>query len=258
LPRATVFVDADNTLWDTDSVFAKAQLNLLERTEHALSFAPVEGDRLSFVRAVDQGLAERHHAGLRYPPRLLARGTALALAGESGDRAAKAAWLGNRASPLPPAVEAEIEQQFFADVSQLPELRPGVEQGLTTLRAADCLVLVITEATRRKTEVLADNLGLSGQFSRVIEGRKRPALYTRLVRFVGTVGRAYMVGDQLDRDIAPAKSAKLETIYFPGNFRPRWQLDENDVGPDYRIVSFSEVPDIVLAGVETAAAAGRL
>src|SRR5947207_1637917 len=32
---ATVFVDADNTLWDTDSVFADAQRNMLERVEAA-------------------------------------------------------------------------------------------------------------------------------------------------------------------------------------------------------------------------------
>jgi ribonucleotide monophosphatase NagD (HAD superfamily) len=40
---------------------------------------------------------------------------------------------------------------------------------------------------------------------------------------------AIVIGDQLDRDIAPAKQAGLITVFFPGGFRPKWQLDHEDV-----------------------------
>ncbi|MBK6491620.1 MAG: HAD hydrolase-like protein [Sphingomonadales bacterium] len=80
----------------------------------------------------------------------------------------------------------------------------------------------------------------------IVEGVKRPDLYRRILRLTGTL-EAFMVGDQLDRDIAPAKAAGLETIYFPGGFQPRWLPAVGKVGPDYTIASFAEVPDIVLA-----------
>jgi len=70
-PVTAVFIDADNTLWDTDGVFADAQLALLKELEDHLGVQFPEPDRLAFVRAIDQGLAERHHEGLRYPPRFL-------------------------------------------------------------------------------------------------------------------------------------------------------------------------------------------
>src|SRR5271166_6606545 len=87
-----VFVDADNTLWDTDGVYATAQLNLLAAVETVTWSRSSAGDRLAQVREVDQALAERHHRGLRYPTRLLAIAVARVLAGEDMEAAAKAAW----------------------------------------------------------------------------------------------------------------------------------------------------------------------
>ena len=52
-PPATVFVDADNTLWDTDQVFADAQLGLLSAVETATGVACQVSDRLGYVRAID-------------------------------------------------------------------------------------------------------------------------------------------------------------------------------------------------------------
>src|SRR4051812_6345456 len=92
--NTTVFVDADNTLWDTDTVFAHAQLDLLAAVEDAAGISITATDRLAFIRELDQQLAERHHQGLRYPPRLLVRATAFALMGISPPRAARNAWMG--------------------------------------------------------------------------------------------------------------------------------------------------------------------
>jgi hypothetical protein len=58
---ATVFVDADNTLWDTDAVFASAQLELLAGVEELVGIGSVATDPLAFIREIDQQLAERHH-----------------------------------------------------------------------------------------------------------------------------------------------------------------------------------------------------
>jgi putative hydrolase of the HAD superfamily len=243
---ATVFIDADNTLWDTDSIFAEAQLKLLGRVEAAAGVATDAQDRLTYVRDIDQAIAERHHARLRYPPKLLVRGLEAALSGLQADRAARTAWRGSRLAALPDSIVAQIEEDFFAELSRVPEVRPGVYEGLSALRRANTVVLVVTEGPRLKVEKTASLLGLDNLVSRIIEGPKRPELYRRVLRLAGTPQRAFVIGDQLDRDTAPAKAAGLKTIYFPGKFRPRWTPEEALIQPDYTISNFLEVPSIVL------------
>src|SRR3546814_21011924 len=70
---------------------------------------------------------------------------------------------------------------------------------------------------------------------RIIEAPKIPRIYQRALRLVGDASNAFMVGDQLQRDIRPAKEAGLRTIYFPGGFRPHWELKEQSVHPDFRV-----------------------
>lgn len=244
----TVFVDADNTLWDTDSVFANAQRNMLTRVEADTGVEADIGDKLAFVRAVDQAIAEGHHAGLRYPPKLLVRGLEAALAGLPAASAARVARHNSTRSGLPDRRVGEIEQAFFVDLGCTPEIRLGVRKGLEALQAANCPVLVVTEEMRAKVEKTSKRLALEGLITRIIEGHKRPELYRRVLLLVGAPNRAFMVGDQLDRDIAPAKAAGLETIYFPGGFRPQWAIGRGQARPDHVIATFADVPGIVLAG----------
>jgi putative hydrolase of the HAD superfamily len=244
VPSATIFVDADNTLWDTDRVFAEAQLQLLADVEQATG-REAAPQRLSFLRELDQLLAERHHKGLRYPPRLLVQGLALALCGTALTKAVNAALV-EGARPIDESEAAGIERRFFQSISQPPPLRPGVIAGLDALRAAGCLVLILTEGSYERVRSTAEANGLMGHFDRIIEAPKHPRLYERVKRLTGAPPRAFMVGDQLDRDIAPAKEAGLVTIYFPGGFTPRWAPNEDKVGPDYRISTFDQLVPIVL------------
>ena len=57
--RAFVVVDADNTLWDTNAVYANAQLALLSAVEEHVG-VNAAGDRLTYLRNIDQALAQRH------------------------------------------------------------------------------------------------------------------------------------------------------------------------------------------------------
>lgn len=245
-PRATLFVDADNTLWDTDGVFVAAQLNLLAAVEQATGHKSLASDRLAFVRVADQALAERHHSGLRYPPRLLINVLANILYGEDAERASRLALTGSGVTHLSDDMTEPMINNYFEDLSHMPALRQGVEAGLLALEDAGCMVLIVTEGVRAKVERTAEKLGIAGHITRIVEGAKRPDLYRRVLRLAKTPDRAFMVGDQLDRDIAPAKAAGLHTIYFPGGFQPRWAPNIENIQPDHIVDSFSEVPDIVL------------
>jgi putative hydrolase of the HAD superfamily len=247
MPSATVFIDADNTLWDTDAVFAKAQLALLRFVEEEIGIFYPGADRLAFLRRIDQTLAKNHHAGLRYPPRLLAQGIARALRGLPPDRAARLALKAMRARlDIPGMAAAVAEEGFFAAIRDLPDLRPGVREGLAAIHAKGCPVLVISEGVRARVSLTAEAHELDRFIDRIIVAPKLPDLYRRVLRLTGMPSRAFMIGDQLDRDIVPAKAAGLQTIYFPGNFNPSWQLDEGQARPDHKVSAFDEAARIVL------------
>jgi putative hydrolase of the HAD superfamily len=243
---AVLFCDADNTLWDTDSVFSKAQLALLERIEETTAITYDGTDRLAFVRSIDQTLAERHHADLRYPPRLLACATALVLKGMDVGSAARVAEIGPRKeNVISQAAAHSVEKEFIQMVRRVPKLREGVWSGLEELRQMGTTIFVITEGARERAIRTASALGISRFLDRLIEAPKRTELYRRVLQLRRASGGAFMVGDQLDRDIGPAKRAGLETIYFPGGFIPRWSPDVEAIGPAQVISSFDEVPEIV-------------
>ncbi len=245
-----VFVDADNTLWDTDAVFAAAQLGLLSGVERAIGVGGPTDDRLAFVRLIDQSIAERHHAGLRYPPKLLAKGIALALKGATPQIAARRVWMVSDADQVLSIDDAaQLEATFVSSLQELPQLRPGVRDGLLALHEAGNTVFVITEGGRDRVLRTARAHGLEGLFDRIIEAPKGRRIYSRALRLFRGAVSGFMVGDQLDRDIGPAKEAGLRTIYFPGGFRPRWAPDQHSVQPDFCIDRFDIVPKIVAGGV---------
>ncbi|RUV64046.1 MULTISPECIES: HAD family hydrolase [unclassified Mesorhizobium] len=245
--KTNVLTDADNTLWDTDRVFASAQLELLGLVERALKREAIPEDRLAYVRSLDQMLAERHHAGLRYPPRHLAKAIALALTGVRAQEAARLAWTSATERQVIGDLEAETaERTFLAAVQRLPDLRDGVAEGIHALHTAGCLITVVTEGSREKAARTARSHGIGHYIDRIIEAPKHLGLYKRVQLLPGVSSPGYMIGDQLERDIRPAKEAGLITIYYPGGFKPRWEADPQLVQPDFTVSSFAEVPAIVL------------
>src|SRR5437016_187694 len=85
--RQGLVTDADNTLWDTDGVYAEAQLWLVRIVEGELKANTSRQDRLKFIREIDQSIAQRHHAGLRYPSVLLVSALRRVMAGTALNRA---------------------------------------------------------------------------------------------------------------------------------------------------------------------------
>jgi putative hydrolase of the HAD superfamily len=245
-PAAVVFIDADNTLWDTDGVYANAQLALLNELEDRLAVQFPESDRLTFVRDIDQELAARHHEGLRYPPRFLIKALALALTGSDKTSAIRLAWSGgSEANRLTSEDVHEAEERMIDNLRRIPTLRPGVLSGLSQLATQGLPLLVLTEGTLERVKNLVRKLDLENYLPRVMEARKNQGLYERLLKVFHPSNKGFMIGDQLERDIRPAKTAGLSTIFFPSNFRPKWDIDEKGVLPDRQIATFTEVPAII-------------
>lgn len=238
--------DADNTLWDTDAIFANAQLALLARLEVTLGQHAPHTDRLSLIREVDQNLATEHHQHLRYPPRLLIFALVSVLSGTSPKQAARRAVRGLLTTPG--HIDPDVCAQWFIDQirKEIPELRIGVPPGLRQLRDDGVSVVVTTEGPEDKCRKLIEHHKLSGFIDKIVSAPKTVQLFQRIARLMGRrEDVCFMVGDQLDRDVAPAKQAAYHTIYFPGGFKPYWTPEEVSVAPEYRISSFEELPSII-------------
>ena len=235
--------DADNTLWDTNSVYAEEQLILLDRIENALNRTVDHSDRLGFVRAIDQQLAILHGHKLEYPLELLVLGIAEALAGAPPVAAARRAVAGStRRTGIPIKT---LAQSFLNHIRRrIPNLREGVFDALSQIHKMNVVTVVATEGKIRRCRKLIAYYELTQYVTRVVEGEKTPNMFAEIAAIYEYPPNKFVVGDQLDRDISPGKTAGYRTIYFPGEFKPLWER-RSSAQPDFTVSSFSEVSSII-------------
>lgn len=239
--------DADNTLWDTDAVYREAQLTLLVDVEQMIGLQASTQDRLAYLREVDQSIAEMHHSGLKYPVELLARGLGLRLRGKSSmDAASCALREGIIGADLDVTVPSE---RFAANLRNLPALRVGVRAGFRTLSQVDAKVVVATEGSKARIERLLEEFDLRAQVDTCLEAPKTRELFIRLSRR-SPRRFPWMIGDQLDRDILPAKAAHYSTVYFPGGFSPRWHRPEHELEAATVVSSYDAGVRFAVASLE--------
>jgi len=248
-----IYTDADNTLWDTNSVFAEAQLALLSVAEDIASHQLGGADRLAFLRQYDQAIAQRHHARLRYPPGLLVRALVLGVQGLSPDVAAARVVSGS--TPLS-SEEVQAAIQFQSDIARVPPLLSGVREGLEILRAFGIPVYVITEGPLDRAKATAQSLGIDQYLEGVLSATKSTELYQRLAD-KASPRRAVMIGDQADRDIRLAHAAGLQTVLVKGDFQPKWISERDKVVADAVVTDFAAAIEWVISRYEPLNVAGE-
>jgi putative hydrolase of the HAD superfamily len=235
-----VVIDADNTLWDTDRLFAEAQLTMLNGICSQTGIAAKLDNPLKFVRDIDQSIAARHPAGLKYPPELLADGLIKALLKISG-RPEKS--LKNKQALVKNATDA-----YLSKIREVPRLRPGVQEGLRNLRKLGARAVICSEGVNESLLRNLNELGVLGYVEKVVVAPKSPEVFRHLADEFNPYRKLQLcVGDQLDRDIEYAKSAGYKTVYFPGNFRPSWLPEAEVIKPDITIDSLALLPGKVRA-----------
>ena len=230
--------DADNTLWDTDRVFAEAQLALLKRIEDAMGIECPAIDRLDLVRKIDQEIAQEDHRGLKYPIEFLIHRLGKLLVGSNTDS-------------IPPTNEREIADAYIEDIRRRPALRPGVFSTLSWLHDHGVEVWVVSEGVRDRVQASLNHHKIDRFITSVVSAEKTEHLYKRLLKRAGSKGIHVVVGDQLDRDIVPAKTAGWRTAYFPGGFEPAWIDNRMTSYADAVIADFGDL--IAIFDVRSAA-----
>jgi putative hydrolase of the HAD superfamily len=240
-PRSLLVTDADNTLWETDAVYAAAQLDLLRRVEENYGVSVRTGDRLQFVRELDQSLALRHPKGLRYPADLLV--LAIVAASGTGDlEQATIDALQRESSDLKAGL---IASAFIQQVSSVvPRLRPGVSMAVPALAECGVQIIVLTEGDLARCTLLLEQHALVRHVYASLSDNKTIESYASLRRRLGCSDAPLMIGDQIDRDIEFSQLAGYTAVHFPGGFNPSWSRDRHVI-PDYVITNFEQVMPIM-------------
>ena len=220
--RTHLFTDADNTLWDTNSIFVEAQLTMLSDLEAITGRqTPESQDRgLAFLRDIDQRIAASHPERLRYPPVLLAEGLVHALEGADSRQAAVHALHRNRAADR--RILGVVER-FTEHLRCVPPLRACVRKGLEAAALAAVPVTVVPEERLDRCRQLIGAHGFEPLIHDVLSIRKTVEAFRELKTSIG-VTHSLMVGDQIDRDIEPPKQAGFETFLFGSAFVPYWNI----------------------------------
>lgn len=209
--------DADNTLWDTDAIYRHAQLGLLKGVESALGIRIEVPDRVHFVRTLDEELARRDHRGFRYPSGKLVEALAWRLQGQGLESSASRAL--TKSGALSASARDEILEHFQAELAERPSLRKGVRAGLLALQSAGARVVVVTEGDRDRIERTIGWHGMEGVVQTLIYAQKTVALFSR-IRRTSITSKPWAIGDQLEKDVLPAKDAGYSVVLFPSSFRP--------------------------------------
>jgi putative hydrolase of the HAD superfamily len=180
--------------------------------------APEASDQgLAFLRKVDQHIALGHAERLRYPPELLARGVAFAL---SGDPPKSAATRAVTESSTKISVEGAVAA-YRKHLAATPHLRIGVVEGLAQIDQMGVSIVVVTEDAAERCQSILRTHKIDSFVSEIVSMRKTATSFRQLKSRLAEP-RVFMVGDQLDRDVAPAAESGCRTIYFPSEFSPFW------------------------------------
>jgi FMN phosphatase YigB (HAD superfamily) len=260
-----ILFDADNTLWDADSVYREAQLQLLSILSRAGILQDPERD-FRALRDVDMELA-RYFGIFEYDIEYLARAIALrSLTGAEGEELIRAvsAPRDSEAASLRPFWHAikEAADAYVEGLHRTPLLFPDTVSVLRRIHEArgcgePLVTAVLTEGRRDRIQRILDahHVHVGELFDEIVivhrknkgEFEEARAVMERALPAAARSGHAMsvMVGDTLTRDVKFANQAGYLTVYKPSPFKGIEQPAAEDEVPDYTITRLIELLPIL-------------
>ena len=147
-------------------------------------------------------------------------------------------------------VRADADERWelrgYSEAELYPEV-PAVVRALAARYAVACITNHFSWVRDRARDAgfadlirvwaISDELGVS---------KPDPAIFAAALREAGAApDRVVMVGDRLDRDVAPAKALGMRTVWVLRNEAPDEPTPEQLVVPDATVRSLDELPEIV-------------
>lgn len=245
-----ILTDADNTLWDTNSVYRDAQLTYFDEIAHIVGTHAQVPDKLAFLRNIDQGIASKHKDHFRYPPILLAEELYHALSSRSGGKQSDALAMSNELTML---LKLAADAFGARIATTVPALRDGVANGLGELRNLGARIVVVTEGPAERCDALLRTHGIRDAIADVVHVARKNVVAFKQLSDQSILGPKLAIGDQVEKDLYPAKEAGFETAFFPSDLKFKWSGTVNESFVDYRIQSYLEVVNIARELIASAA-----
>lgn len=258
LDPAIVIFDADNTLWDTNSVFRMAQLAMLRPfADRVLGLSPE--DEFTTLRQMDR-LLFQHLGKFEYDFRLLAEALALYyLKGYSVYEAAHQVTKDQELCLTPQEVTVvnQAHQDYIAALQEIPPLLPETQSILNVLRTArrhpvGLALTLLSEGNPDRLGRILEHHGLAGEtiFDATHIGPKNSERFERIREIgLGVLGasngnglKTLVVGDSLKREIKYGNQIGATTIYIPAGFMGAEQPGGAEEQPDYTLSRLGELP----------------
>lgn len=241
-------LDGDNTLWDTNAVFTKAQFAALRETKSDQSFKLRDG--FEILRQLDDKLVT-HYRRHEYDFRALFLALLLFLDGHTINRSLREATRMVR-SGVPSQLETKVERcnkAFRRELRKVPPLSHGAKRTLRTLKSMHSVVFLFSEGNLTRVSRMVRTLSLERYFDRIFVGKKTCNLYKGAKkRALGKLmsrrscTKVVVVGDLLDPDIRIGNRIGAITVLRLGGYKPNQNPRDKMEKPDYVI---SEIPELL-------------
>jgi len=241
-------LDGDNTLWDTNMVFTRAQMAVLrELRRTGLKFT--QGDGFKILRRIDDRLVS-YYKSREYDFRALFVALSLRFNGQTETEAVSSApriVKGRIPSELKKSVES-CSRVFRKEMRQMPPLFRGVKGTLAAFRRKPSVILLFSEGDVVRVSRLISTLSLERYFDRIFVRKKTYGLYARarelaLSKLVsGRNTKVMVVGDLLDPDVRIGNRIHAITVLRLAGYKPDQHPNDELEKPDYII---KEIPQLL-------------
>jgi putative hydrolase of the HAD superfamily len=208
LPRQTLLIDADDTLWENNVYFERAIAKFISFLNHH-EFSP---ERVRAVlNDVERECIVKHGYGLQSFAHALV---------DTFERLS--------ARPVTPELHAQIQSFAHAIADHPIELLPEVSETLRHLSQRHQLVLVTKGAVREQSGKI-ERSGLKEHFAAAeIVAEKNFATYEALIEKYGLVReKTWMIGNSPKSDINPALAVGLNAVFVPHG--DTWILEHEEL-----------------------------
>lgn len=219
--------DGDNTLWDTNVVFTRAQLAVLEELRKSgLRVALKKGFKV--LRQLDARLVAHYHRR-EYDFRSLFLALFLHFTGNSQkESVSKSVLLIKNGIPRPlKNIIDSCTSVFETEMREIPPLLPGVKETLSWIRTKQAVVFLFSDGNASRVFRLVRALSLKGYFDQIFVRKKTYALYVN-ARKCGfsklgkkrALSKVMVVGDLLNPDIMVGNKLGAVTVLRLGGYMP--------------------------------------
>lgn len=206
--QQTLFIDADDTLWENNIYFERAIASFISYLDHRVHTSEEVREHLN---ACERTTIAQHGYGL-----------------QSFRRSLVACFEQLSDGPITPEKHARIVSFTDAVAAHEIELLSGVEETLHELRSRHRLILV-TKGNHDEQHDKVARSGLRELFEAIeVPHEKTPEMYRELTaRHACDPAKTWMVGNSPRSDINPALAAGLGAIFIPHDFT--WVLEHEVV-----------------------------